>query len=208
MVCGPVCASRALSASGLDSDLFFYVVEGQPKCFIEEMPSDVTIIGSYRHDGGVDAKPIEVKIYGPKSNNPLSTVSVKKEGRFAYHSDSAGTYRVCLESAGSWPPADKTAKFHLRVEVSGKDAKLDDSVAKKEHIRDLSDEIRKLDDRLDLLVADIDYSKEQEAHFRDQSEKINSRIMWWSILQTAALLVAGAWQVINLKAFFKKKKLV
>mgnify|MGYP003329112614 CR=1 FL=1 len=31
--------------------------------------------------------------------------------------------------------------------------------------------------------------------------------MWFSILQTLILIVAGTWQLRHLKAFFKKKKL-
>lgn len=200
------------AASALDSDLFFYVMEGHPKCFFEELPLDVTLIGAYKHGGDAEKKPLEISVSGPDHAKVLMSVKVPPSGtgRFAHHSDVAGEYQICVKSAAgtTWPATDKTAKFHLRIQLSGKDAKLDTDVAKKGHINDLEAEIARLDERLDLLVSDIDYSKQQESHFRNQSEQINSRIMWWSILQTTLLISAGMWQIIHLKAFFRKKKLV
>jgi len=40
-----VLAAAASSANGL----FFYVVEGQQRCFIEEVPADTLVIGKYKN---------------------------------------------------------------------------------------------------------------------------------------------------------------
>jgi predicted metal-binding membrane protein len=47
----------------------------------------------------------------------------------------------------------------------------------------------------------------REERFRDTSESTNARVMWWSIAQTVVLLIAGVYQLTNLKGFFKSKKL-
>jgi hypothetical protein len=36
----------------------------------------------------------------------------------------------------------------------------------------------------------------------------SSRVLWWSVIQTLVLVVAGAWQMRHLKGFFEAKKLV
>lgn len=48
----------------------------------------------------------------------------------------------------------------------------------------------------------------REERFRQTSESTNSRVLWWSVTQTAILLVMGAWQMKHLKSFFEAKKLV
>lgn len=48
----------------------------------------------------------------------------------------------------------------------------------------------------------------REERFRQTSESTNQRVLWWSLTQTAILLVMGAWQMRHLKKFFEAKKLV
>ena len=36
----------------------------------------------------------------------------------------------------------------------------------------------------------------------------NSRVLWWSILQTLVLIGAAIWQVRHMRTFFEAKKLV
>uniref|UniRef100_A0A8W8IHB5 GOLD domain-containing protein n=1 Tax=Magallana gigas TaxID=29159 RepID=A0A8W8IHB5_MAGGI len=48
----------------------------------------------------------------------------------------------------------------------------------------------------------------REERFRQTSESTNQRVLWWSIAQTAILLITGFWQMRHLKSFFEAKKLV
>jgi hypothetical protein len=50
--------------------------------------------------------------------------------------------------------------------------------------------------------------REREMAFRDQSEKTNSRVVWWIILQIGLLAGTCYWQTRHLKHFFIAKKLV
>jgi p24 family protein alpha len=52
------------------------------------------------------------------------------------------------------------------------------------------------------------YQREREAEFRDTSESVNSRVIWWTIIQIIVLGVTGVWQMRHLKHFFQTKKLV
>ena len=43
----------------------------------------------------------------------------------------------------------------------------------------------------------------RENTFRDTSESTNSRVLWWSVIQTCALIAIGIWQIKHLQRFFK-----
>lgn len=194
----------------MDSDLYLYVTEGQPRCFIEELPGETLIIGSYKHPDA-KTKPMLVRFTGPDGKT-LTEELADENGRFAHHAEAAGEHRVCLvpDKSVSWPRKDKTAKVHLQVDVKGSsnDDEALDGVAKREHISSLEQELGALQRKVELIVKDLEYSRELEAHFRDQSERINGRVMWWSVFQSVALLLSGLWQINHLKNFFRAKKLV
>jgi hypothetical protein len=52
------------------------------------------------------------------------------------------------------------------------------------------------------------FQRHREAGFRNTSESTNARVAWWSLFTTALVVGLGIWQVLYLKSFFKKKKLV
>lgn len=195
--------------NGIDSDVYFYLKEHSSRCFYEELPARTILIGDYKHPEVLQGKPAIVMVKDPSGERVYSEQAEEK-GRFAYHAVSAGEHLICVESekTSNWPEREKTAKFHLKIEIHGKDSEIDQDTAKKEHLTSLEKELEELDNKVDLVLKDLEYSKTQEQHFRDQTERINSRIMWWSLFQSFVLLLVGAWQVNSLQSFFRAKKLV
>jgi len=201
-----VLACLVSSTVSLDSNLYFYVTENVPKCFTEDLPADTIILGSYKHETS-SVKPAFVRVYDPVANQVYEE-KADKVGRFAHHASVSGSHKICIESDGSsWPTTDKTAKFHLKLEIHGS-MEISEDTAKKEHFSKLEMEIQELQDKVDLVLRDIEYSKQKESHFRDQSERINGHIFWWSTIQSILLILSGLWQIIHLKEFFRAKKLV
>lgn len=196
-------------ASALESDLYFYLAEKAPRCFVEEIPEDLMVIGEYKH-ADAKTKYAVIKIYDAQGDEVYQEAA-EATGRFAYPARASGEHVICVQSdrsKTSWPRSQGPAKFHLKLEIHGKDSEINEHVAKKEHLTKLEREIEELDSKVDVILKDIAYSREQEKHFRDQGERINSRIMWWSLFQTLLLLLSGVWQIIHLKNFFRAKKLV
>lgn len=68
--------------------------------------------------------------------------------------------------------------------------------------------VRQLIDQLDQIQKEQNYQRVRESRFRQTSESTNSRVLWWSIMQIALLIVAGIFQMRHLKGFFEAKKLV
>jgi protein ERP2 len=59
------------------------------------------------------------------------------------------------------------------------------------------------------LNSIIDYQTHhrlREAQGRKRAEDLNDRVMWWSILETLAVLIITIGQVFVLKNFFAEKK--
>ena len=199
-----------------DSDLFFYLLENEKNCFIEELPEDTILLIEYKNPQYKHKNNIYIKIINNKNKIVLNQLVNKKYGKIAYLSRDFGEHNICIESIDSkWPSNDKTAKFHIKLELKGKNPGNNNdqedtinTIAKKKHIIELENELKLLEEKIDLILKDLLLSKEQEIHFTEQSNRINSRIMWWSLLQTALLLLSGFWQILHLKTFFRKKKLI
>jgi protein ERP2 len=59
------------------------------------------------------------------------------------------------------------------------------------------------------LNSIIDYQTHhrlREAQGRKRAEDLNERVLWWSILETLAVLIITVGQVLVLKNFFAEKK--
>jgi len=99
----------------------------------------------------------------------------------------------------------------IKVDLSirrGESATDYEEIARQDHLSEIEVEVKKLIDRVRDIRSEQNYQRSREMEFRDTSESTNSRVVWWSILQTAILVATGLWQVTHLKQFFKAKKLV
>lgn len=94
----------------------------------------------------------------------------------------------------------------MYLDINVGTSKHDDS-SDVQHVNTLAGKIRELN----LKVADIQreqrYMREVEATFRDASEKVNGRAVWWSLGQIGVLIGAAVWQMRYLKDYFGDKKL-
>lgn len=199
--------------------VYFYVKQGGVRCFVEEVPEDTLVVGHYEsldHQptwrSSEDQKEADVGIF-ISVEEPISKAEVlkewtSKEGKFVFTSSSGGEHRICIGAVGpSWYGSEVKHRFQLHMEVG--EAAVDyDEIAKAEHLSAIEVEVRRLSDKLKSVRAEQAYQKEREISFRDTSESTNSRVMWWSILQTLVLIGSAVYQIQHLKMFFRKKKVV
>lgn len=68
--------------------------------------------------------------------------------------------------------------------------------------------IRHINDKVQNIRREQIYQREREREFRDSSERTNSRVVNWSLIQLVVIGATGFWQVTQLKRFFISKKLV
>jgi hypothetical protein len=98
-------------------------------------------------------------------------------------------------------------KIHLDLQV-GEGAVDYKKVASSEKLTQLQLRVRQLMDQVTQIQKEQNYQRFREERFRSTSESTNTRVLWWSILQTFVLIGAGIWQMRHMRTFFEAKKLV
>jgi len=202
----------------LVNGIYFMLEEGEQKCFLEEVPKDTLVAGRYRTEDEVQSQQVfaegddnkfttKLTVRDPESNVVLQR-DLTTQGRFAFTSQIGGEHILCFSTGGGrWFGTKQKTKLHLNMET-GQRAIDYEELAKQEHLTSLELQVKKLNDRIKDIRDEQSYQKGREIVFRETSESTSSRLFWWSILQTFALIIIGFWQIRYLKHFLKVKKLV
>jgi len=196
--------------------LYFHIGETERKCFIEEIPDETLVVGNYkcqlfdpRTGGFMPSSPgigMHVEVKDPEDKIMLSKV-YSSEGRFSFTSHVPGEHVICLYSNSSKWFAGGQLRVHLDIQV-GEHAIDYANVAQKEKLSELQLRVRQLLDQVEQITKEQNYQRYREERFRQTSESTNSRVLWWSVIQTLILITMGVWQMRHLKSFFEAKKLV
>ena len=54
------------------------------------------------------------------------------------------------------------------------------------------------------IVIEMEYLKGREMRLRDTNESTNERVKWFAFGTMGVLVVLGAWQVVYLRAYFRR----
>eukprot|EP00343_Euplotes_focardii_P010313 CAMPEP_0205827260 /NCGR_PEP_ID=MMETSP0206-20130828/31408_1 /ASSEMBLY_ACC=CAM_ASM_000279 /TAXON_ID=36767 /ORGANISM="Euplotes focardii, Strain TN1" /LENGTH=224 /DNA_ID=CAMNT_0053128001 /DNA_START=93 /DNA_END=767 /DNA_ORIENTATION=+ len=202
--------------------LFFYLKEGQSKCFIEDLPASTLVVGEF---AGSDIEATPTGEHQPRKDaaaQPLALSVVVKEpdggilvdniypasGRVAFTSRIAGEHVVCFKTSSTRWFGAGSVKLELDLQT-GADAMNDyDDIKQMEQLTELEVAVRRLNDRVVELRRGQSFFRNREELLRNSSELANTNVMWFSFLQTLILVVSGVWQIQHLKGFFKAKKMV
>ncbi|KAG8188579.1 hypothetical protein JTE90_007185 [Oedothorax gibbosus] len=205
-----------LSYLSLSSALYFHIAETERKCFIEEIPDETLVVGNYKCElsdpktGGFMPSSagigMHVEIRDPDEKLILSKV-YSSEGKFTFTSSIPGEHVICLYSNTTKWFSGSQLRVHLDIQV-GEHAVDYGNVAQKEKLTELQLRLRQLLDQVEQISKEQNYQRYREERFRLTSESTNQRVLYWSISQSAILLVMGFWQMRHLKSFFQAKKLV
>jgi len=197
----------------VSENLYFFVTKNEPTCFVDELMQTGTLLVKYKHED-YKTKPAQLKL-SLKGRVVKSESLSDKEGRFAYAAIETGVYKLCVEaeekSTVSFPIMAQ-AKVFIQTQVLANTVENEantqlPSVAKSKQVISLQQELDKVSEILELLLRKLQMARDRETYFRDTSERINERVVWWSIAQTIFLIVAGSFQALNLHNFFLQKKI-
>jgi len=214
-----IVALAAVSTPAPAQALYFRMNEGDQKCFIEEVPVDTLILLKWKATVENDSPTHRMQATMRKgmgfvitARDPNSNYVINKmggpEGRIAFSSQVGGEHQVCVQSNTSrW--FGNAARIKMEFDIdTGSHAYDYGEIAQAEDLNDIQLEIRRLNDQAFEIMKEQNYLKQREIQARDESESINARVMWWSIIETVILVASGIWQIKFLKNFFKAKKLV
>jgi hypothetical protein len=178
------------------------------KCFIEELPENEEVRGSFSAASGY-SQAIDMKI-----SNPQGEVVVEAKGRdkddFNLWTTLPGDYNFCFYNrlvAGVKQHSGLKRSLTFKLAI-GQEAKDYEQLARKEHLKPLEVMLRMMEDGVRDVYSTYHYFKQREAELRDTSETANTRALWITIINTSVFVGFAFWQVNHLKRYFVTKKLI
>ncbi|KAI8809073.1 emp24/gp25L/p24 family/GOLD-domain-containing protein [Cladochytrium replicatum] len=197
--------------------LYFYLDRSEQKCFLEELPKDTTVVGIYKTEewdpntNSFKVNPglgMQILVEELPDRKQLVKSKGAGEGRFTFTTSAAGDHQICLQtnSTVGWFSTSR-AKVHLDM-LFGEPSTDTTSAVKKEVLNDLAARIKDLTSRIAAIRREHKYQRDREESWRDTSERVNSRVLNWTLIQIVVLVLTCFWQLRHLKSFFIAKKLV
>lgn len=195
--------------------MYFDIGQQKEKCIIEEIPEDMLVTGYFL------LEPWDLKSF-TGSPHFGATVTVRdpnlevvmskrygKFGKFTFSAHTSGQHYLCFQSNLTRFAvfAGERLKMHLDVQMGEHsiDRNTDNT---KDNMDTLENSLRHLIAQMMYITKQQEYQREKEEEFRQISENINNKVLWWAVMQTTLLLSVGFWQMKRLKDFFIAKKLV
>ncbi|GAB4848149.1 hypothetical protein Ancab_002815 [Ancistrocladus abbreviatus] len=177
------------------------------KCVSEEIQNNVVVLADYyvvSEDDSSQEPTISVKVTSPYGNKLYHKENVT-HGQFAFTTHEAGNYLACFWLDGNKKVGDVSVNLDWRTGIAAKDW---ESVAKKEKIEGVELELRKLEGAVEAIHENLLFLKTREAEMRTVSEKTNTRVALFSIMSLGVCITVSALQLLYLKQYFRKKKLI
>jgi hypothetical protein len=203
----------------------FDVQPNAQRCLQEQIRKGVPVSGEYSVSAE-EQQPVPVPGRGSRlprqflvrfTDATRGTELYKSEtaaGTFAFTPEHDGTLDMCFTDStvgggGGWrakqhQPARSVA-LTMRQGVS---AQAYADIAKKEQLFPLGVELRRLEDDVWTIREEMIYQRRREEELRDVNELVNTRAAWFAVFALGVLGASTAWQLVYLKRFFQKKKLI
>ncbi|KAG2236907.1 hypothetical protein INT48_002720 [Thamnidium elegans] len=186
------------------------VFEGT-KCLSQYVPRDTMVLVTINVGEGYNQR-VELEILDDTEsrNVYLKKPNVNGDLRNAFSTKVDGEVMVCFTNVlddgfkeGS--QYKRSIELHFGVGAEADDFK---KIANAEKLTPLELELRKLETVVKEIVDEMNYLKAREAKLRDTNESTNERVKWFSVISLFTLFGLGTWQILYLRRFFKRKRLI
>jgi len=179
------------------SAIQFYLRDNEERCLSEDVQRGDLMMGDYSSDGT-----ITVTITDNTGVSVFQRTHTGGEGKFAYTAGIAGDYKCCFRNM---VPGQRHVSFTLRTGLDTKDYS---AAAKKDSLKPLEVELRRLEDTVTAIHNDLMYMLEREDIMRKTNDSTASRVLWFSFFSMFVLVSLAFSQILYLKRYFQSKKLI
>ena len=132
----------------------------------------------------------------------LKISKLEKELLLPFTTDEGGNYEICIIGL------DKNTS-HINFSLKyGIDAKDYSSLARNKDLKPIDLALEKLDDRAKDISKGISFSQSKDKNFEKILDRVSSKVIIFSIVIICFMLFVGYLEVIYLKNFMKKRKLI
>ncbi|KAL1544459.1 transmembrane emp24 domain-containing protein p24delta3-like [Salvia divinorum] len=178
------------------------------KCVSDEIHNNVVVLADYVviSDDHVHPTPtISAKVTSPYGNTLYRQEKIT-HGKFAFTTTEAGSYLACFWVDGNYSGSGGLIiNMEWKTGIAAKDW---ESVARKEKIEGIELELRKLEEAVETVHQNLLYLKAREAEMRTTNEATNHRVALYSLMSLAICIIVSTLQILYLKIYFRKKKLI
>lgn len=187
---------------------YFNVHEGEEKCFVETVPEHQTLTVKYKH---IDNPGVECMLVfkDPRQTQVFSKMIGREDrepGKTAYMTQRRGEHRICVQCQGSRWFQTTALKWELSVDMG--DTEFSRSPATRGDLKGVERTLLATLARAEAISAENEYEKSTEMEFRDASEHMNSHVVWVAVFIIVMEVSLVGWQILHLRTFFKREKLI
>ncbi|KAL3230000.1 Protein ERP1 [Nakaseomyces bracarensis] len=197
---------------------YMFTNSGDRKCFYKELSEGWLLRANYDvkgYDSGSDSY-IELDNSGSKdmlidveevfddNHRVVHQKSSIGEGELTFIAEDSGEHKICFQAQQAG-----LGRRKLRIEVdfhTGHSAEVD--FKKNSKLKVIHEKINSLVDAVENIKLEQQLVREREEHFRNASERVNTKAARWTIFQMIVLVGICFWQISYLGKFFVKQKIV
>ena len=179
------------------SALNVYVKPNDEECYFEDLQKGEKMYVSFSVQSG-GYLDIDVRVYGPDVRI-VYEAERQRDGNFQFKAVSSGSHKLCFGNAMSMV-SGKTLSFNTYTGHS----LLPLDAAKQSALSPLESEVMGVSEKV-FGVHDVAvYLKFREVRHTQTLESTKSRVMWFSLLELAALLAVSVFNILFLRQLFER----
>ncbi|KAM3085836.1 vesicle coat component [Clarireedia jacksonii] len=199
------------NALKFDIDAFPKGDKRAERCIRNFVARDTLVVVTATIDGWKgDGMQVDMHIKDAVGNEYGRPRDIVGEKRMAFTSLADASFDVCFENhfSGSGRVNGHPSR-HIELDIDiGADAKDWSAVQATEKLKPVETELRRIEEMVQEIVAEMDYLRQREQKLRDTNESTNNRVKWFAFGTMGMLVSLGAWQIVYLRAYFRSKHLI
>ncbi|KAA6413737.1 MAG: endoplasmic reticulum vesicle 25 [Lasallia pustulata] len=156
-----------------------------------------------------DGQMVNMHIKDAVGNEYGKPKDIVGESRMAFTSHADAAFDVCFENILKTTQSVMNPTRHIELDIDiGADARDWSAIQAAEKLKPVETELRRIEELVGEIVAEMDYLRGREQKLRDTNESTNERVKWFAFGTMGMLVGLGAWQVVYLRAYFRSKHLI
>ncbi|XP_054162817.1 transmembrane emp24 domain-containing protein 7-like [Oppia nitens] len=185
----------------LSVELTFELPDNAKQCFHEDIRQGVksTVEFQVVTGGHYD---VDMSLQGPRGE--VLYQGIKKQfDTFTWTPATTGTYTVCFSNEFS-TFSHKLVYFDFQV---GEEPALPGTQEHMTAMTKMEQSSANIHESLNSVIDAQTHYRLNESKGRKRGEDLNTRVLWWSLIETSVVLLIGVGQVMILKNFFTDKRI-
>uniref|UniRef100_A0A0G4FLM5 GOLD domain-containing protein n=1 Tax=Chromera velia CCMP2878 TaxID=1169474 RepID=A0A0G4FLM5_9ALVE len=179
--------------------LFFKLAPNARECFGFAANGQEDIVGSFEAIGG--EKSVRVTLTNQQQKEDIYDDS-RASHQFRFEKALSGNYQLCFKSLIGYL---QTISFSVRVQTHETHP---EELATEDDSHRVAATVYKLEEKISEIMSQQEYAITRERIHRNTTESTNARVLWWTIVEMAVLVVLSAFQIYYIRSFFEIKTIV